>query len=210
MLYKLTFLIQYFIVATSLHNTQPSLNMLMTLDDLLVKYLGNLYNKVDTIKLYENISTYDFHFRHLVHRVVNNDGDSEAIAETIINNRLPKFTNICCTDEEFKKKYSWPDDEYKRLHELFQRIETLKEILISHYYDTWVTTGTSTTRQTQPTKSLLEQANEFVHKLRTVYFQPYHPSILFEVTPNETIYEYYQHHTPAVWYYGHVDYDNSL
>lgn len=179
--------------------------MLEALDDILVKSLCKPYTSDHATKLYENISVYDLQFRHLVHKVVNNEEAVEPIARNFTKCQLPKFININCTDEEFKNTYGWPDDKYIRLRKLIQRIETLKEVLISHYHETWeAVTGATTVQQTQVTKSLKQMTDELMYKLKTRLFQPYNLSDLFKFVPRSV------ESRPSVFYYGHVDYDNSL
>lgn len=202
--FKLTFTTQFFMVITVLHYSEASLYMLVPLDDILVKSLQEQYNKDHAIKLFKNISTYDFQFRRLVHKFVNNDRGAEPAARNFVKHRLPKFTNIGCTDEEFKKKYGWPDAAYECLHRLFQKIETLKEIFMTHYYSTWeITTGVTTIRTTRVTRSAKEIAEYYLYQLQNNF--PTDLSYLFEITPKEK---------PVLateyLYYGHVDYDNSL
>lgn len=202
--FKLTFTTQCFMVIIVLNYSEASLHMLVPLDDILVKSLQKQYNRDHAIKLFKNISTYDFQFRRLVHKFVNNDRDAEPAARNFVKHRLPKFTNIGYTDDEFKKKYGWPEAEYECLHKLFQKIETLKEIFMTHYYSTWeITTVLTTTQTTRVTRSLQDLANYWLYNLQNKF--PTNMSLLFEITPDEKI----EIQTETV-YYGYVDYDNSL
>lgn len=207
-IFTLQLIPHYFLVATILHRSKGSINMLVTLDNILVKSLRRQYNKDDVIKLYENISRYDFQFRHLVHKVINNEEDAESVARNFTKQGLPKFINIGCSDEEFKKTYGWPDAEYTHLHGLIETIQTLTQILFSHYHNTWnTTTAVPTTQVTQVTKSLLQLKVEYIHSLENrMFVEPFNLSQIFLMFPTERV----GTTTVGVFYNDYVDYDNSL
>lgn len=77
---------------------------------------------------------------------------------------------------------------------------------MSHYYSSWeVTTVATTTQQSQVTKSLKEIEDELAYEMNNTFFQPFNLSKILELTPRES-YE----KKIAVFYYGFVDYDDSL